>query len=239
MSDPAPETPAPVPPVVTPPPVVPAAVPPAPPADWKGPVTAWEATWSARQEAKTARAAAEAATAELAAARAQAATASQALAAERERNAQDAVLREIGGQFTAASVARVVRREYADVVAEAKTNGQTPPAFDAWIKSDAVKADPVFAGYFPRAKAADPLHIADPVLVDDQLPPARAPERTTTGTIPTPTGPNPTYTDALVAKLTAEGKFRPGRVDTATGNPIGGSPHWQAWVRQQNARAQR
>lgn len=236
MSEAAPETPVPVPPVVTPPPPAAPPVPP-PPADWKGPAKAWEDTYQARQEAKAAREAAAAATAALAAAKAEATSAAQALAAERERNAQDAVLREIGGQFTAASVARVVRREYADVVAEAKANGQTPPAFDAWIKSDAVKADPVFAGYFPKPKAADPLHIVDPVLIDD--PPPRAPERTTTGTVPTPTGPNPVYTDALVAKLTAEGKFRPGRVDTATGNPIGGSPHWQAWVRQQNARAQR
>lgn len=216
--------------VETPPPAVQPVAPPAPPADWKGPAKAWEDTWTARQEAKAARETAAAATAALAAAKAEAAAATQTLAQERERAQQDAVLREIGGQFTAASVARVVRREYADVVAEAKANGQTPPAFGDWIKSDAVKADPVFAGYFPKAKPADPLSIEEPAL-----PAQKPPNGTTTGTVQTPAGAAPVYTDALVAKLTREGKFTPGRVDTTTGEPLGGSQHWQAWVRQQNA----
>ena len=52
-----------------------------------------------------------------------------------------------------------------------------------------------------------------------------------TGTVLTPTGQPVQNTQSKNNRLRNEGKWQAGRVDRTTGAPIGGSAHWQAWIR--------
>lgn len=224
------ETPAPPANPVNPQPPATPAPPPPPPADWKGP----EAVWYDLHKARTARTAAEHAleaerqrvaglettlTARATAAEQKAAE----LAAKYER---DTTLLGTPGIPETFRHPRMRARLWTDYEAHRSAAGNKAVPFDAWVLSDEVKTDPLYAAHFAPAPP-DPSQA--PVLpVQTVAPPPPAVQHT--GTVLPPTGQPVQYTSAMINRLRAEGQWKAGRVDEVTGKPMGGSAHWQAWI---------
>lgn len=202
------------------------AAPPAPPADWKGP----ESAWYDLSKARTARQAAESALeAERAArVRLEGELTTRATAAEQRANEtaaryeRDVALLGTPGVPESFRHPRMRDRLWTDYEGHRATSGDKAQPFAAWVLSDEVKTDPLYAAHF-APPPPDPSRIPD-------LPPAPAPPGPATGTISPPTGQPVQYSESMIRRLRAEGKWQAGRVDTATGKPIGGSAHWQAWI---------
>ena len=162
--------------------------------------------------------------------------AQQALTAQERKFQQELVMRDIGGNFKHASVQSLARRMYA----EATEGQQDAPAFGDWLMSEAVRSDPVLGVHFPeQEEALDEPSFDEPTgqrmvnLVDPQtgqvIGQAPAPAAIHTGGGPTRTGPTKWNQD-VINRLRAQGKWQAGRIDRATGKPIGGSAAWRQYM---------
>jgi len=164
--------------------------------------------------------------------------AEQRLTSQERKFQQDLVMRDIGGNFKHASVQSLARRMYAEHV----EGVEEPPAFGEWLTSEAVKADPVLGVHFPKQEEAfeEPdFGQAPPAsqrmvnLVDPQtgavIGQAPAPAAIHTGGGPQRTG-KAQWTNDVINRLRAQGKWQAGRIDRATGKPIGGSAAWRQYM---------
>lgn len=149
---------------------------------------------------------------------------------------QDLVMRDIGGNFKHASVQSLARRMYAEAI----EGQQEPPAFGEWLTSEAVRSDPVLGVHFPKQEETfeEPtfdegagqrmVNLVDPTTgaVIGQAP---APAAIHTGGGPVRTGQTK-WTQDVINRLRAQGKWQAGRIDRATGKPIGGSAAWRQYM---------
>jgi hypothetical protein len=222
------------------------------PADFQGPESAWveilrsrEAKRTAQQAAEQAREAARAAQEQLEALQTAQTDFSTKLSAAEKRAAEleakyqrDTTLLEaqdIPQSFRHPRMRQRLWDEFQGYRAEA---GEEAMPFSEFITSDYLKEDPAYAPHFERLAATqvDEVDVFD--LPDDPeataADAARAQTRQAgrTGTHQRPVAQPIKYTAATVAKLKAQGLWKVGRVDVATGELLGGSKHWQAYMRQ-------
>lgn len=230
------DTPESTPPPQAPPPAQPPAPAPqvrTPPADWKGPESAWFELDKARTKAREAETALEQERQRLAQerqklqddaaeARAQAAR----IQSQYERDTAILSRTDIPPAFRHPRMRERLWQEYESY---RDTAGDKAVPFSDYIVSDDVKQDPLYAAHFvvqPDPSAPPPI----------PQPAAPAPGAPATGTVLQPQGAPVQYTQAMINRLRAEGQWRAGRIDTTTGEPIGGSPHWQAYMRSLSKR---
>lgn len=233
------------PPQPAPPPVAEPPQPTPPPKDWKGSESAWVDLWSARQAKREAISAREAAENALQQARQQWQTEQQTLQLQAQQAQSEASSWQTKYERDTAVMGNdgvpdsfrhpaMLQRLWNEYEQQRAGMGDNPTAFRDWLTSDGVKSDPLYAPHFASMQQPDPNALPELPAPpsNDGNPPAPPPPGRRTGTPPQPQGRPVVYDNATISRLRSQGLWKAGRVDTSTGEPIGGSPHWQAWVRQ-------
>jgi len=198
----------------------------APPADWKGPASAWNDLHNAREAKRTAEAALESERAALAVQRAELTAAAAAAKAEaatwQARHVRDTTLLEAPDLPASFRHPRMRERLWGEYEAHRAAQGDKALEFSAFVPT--LKDDPLYGAHFVTQAQPDAI----PAL--PQLPP-QAPPLPATGTVQPTAGTPVAYTETMINRLRAEGQWRAGRINVVTGEPEGGSPHWQAHMR--------